>query len=571
MKKALLLSGLLMSGVLVSNAFTAPKEYAGASFQGISPNGRYLASSTYTTVVIYDLQTGQEYEYIGDDITTSYSEGLGNYVSDTGVVLGSTRTNSDAAYWENGEWHQLAVPDEKKVNLSQGITPDGSRICGNVGVAAISIEGDNLMQIPVYWDRLDDGTYGEYHLLPHPDLDFTGRVPQYVTAISISADGKTIVGQVVDCAGMFCIPIVYQQDDSGNWSYNVMNDLVNPDHLTFPEFPGDGPIAPAKESYMTPEEKAAYQAAYDAYVNSGYDVSLYPEEDNYLSDEGKAAYEAAMAAYETESAAWDEAYGRFMSVYYSLQETSPVLEQNAMRISPDGKTAYATKEEEDNSDPMAWFPTVVYKPMVIDIAEGTAEALDFGKSLMAVSVPTDGVILAGTGIGSTPMEGYIIANGTCTSLLDYLAGFSTELKAWMDEHLTHEAVIGYDPETYDPIYGNLTFTGNAVASADLKTFAFWNDCQWGNDYAYGYVVDLRQFDGIDSAAAELAGVSVGFDAAGNLAVTGDVDTLSLYDLSGRCVFTATSPRGTVACGLASGVYLVRATTAAGVYSTKLAK
>ena len=66
-------------------------------------------------------------------------------------------------------------------------------------------------------------------------------------------------------------------------------------------------------------------------------------------------------------------------------------------------------------------------------------------------------------------------------------------------------------------------------------------------------------------------VNVSFDAAGNLTVTGDVDSVALYDLSGRCVFAAAAPRGTVACPLGAGVYVARALTPAGARSFKLAR
>lgn len=573
MKKTLLLSGVLMSGILAANAFDAPKEYANYSFQGISPNGRYVASSLFGTVVILDLETGEKYEYVGDNVRTQYSEGLGNYVSDTGVVLGATSPETDAAYWENGQWHQLQVPDRGKSNLTCGITPDASRICGSIGMAAISMEVDNLMLAPAYWDRQPDGSYGECHRLPYPELDFTGRVPQYITAIAISKDGKTIAGQVQDCIGMVCYPIVYTQDNSGEWSYTLpMQHAINPDNVTFPEYPGDGPKRPAAENYMTGEQKAAYQAALQAWMDSGYDQSLYPTDTDYLSAEAKAEYEADMAAYDEENIAWSAKYNAFMDMYYALADATPSYMFNSVRLSPDGSTLYQTGSTPDLSDPTAWFPTMVYIPWAIDIAADTAADMSFGKSLQAVAAPADGVLLACNGVGAIPMEGYIITDGTCTPINEYMAGFSPELKTWIDDNMTQRVETGYDPETYEPIYSDMVVTGMPLASADLNTIAVWNDCPWGSDYAYGYIFDLGQFAGIDAPAAGASDdVTVAFDAAGNLMVTGDVDAVTLYDLSGRCVFSASAPRGTVACQLADGIYVVRALTPSGVRSFKLAR
>lgn len=573
MKKCLLLSGLILSGTLLSNAFEAPQEFGNHSFQGISPNGRYIASSLYGTVVILDLQTGEKFEYVGDELSTQYSEGLGNYVSDTGVVLGATSSHTDAAYWENGQWHRLKVDSDVNNNLACGITPDASRICGSVGVAAVSIEHDNLMLAPAYWDRLPDGSYSECHMLPYPETDFTGRTPQYITAISISRDGKTIVGQVQDCVGMLCSPIVYRQDDNGDWTYTqLLQELINPDNVVFPEYPGDGPKRPSMENYMTDENKAAYQAALQAYYNSGYDWSLYPNEEDYLDEAGKAAYDADMEVFNAENLTWSAAYNSFMDLYYSLLETAPQTLFNAIRLSPDGSTVYTTNSTEDHSDPMSWFPKMIYTPWAVDVETGEVTDLGFGMSLQAVSVPADGVLLASNGVGATPMEGYIIADGKCTPIHEYLAGFSPELKTWMDQNLTHNVETGYDPDTFDSVFEEMIVTGMPLASADLKTVAFWNDCPWGYDYAYGYIFDLSQFAGIDSTVSSSADdVNVSFDAAGNLTVTGDVDSVALYDLSGRCVFAAAAPRGTVACPLGAGVYVARALTPAGARSFKLAR
>ena len=145
------------------------------------------------------------------------------------MLVGSTTPVGTAAYVKGGEWHLLPVPYPEHTNLAHGITPDGKVICGVVGNDDVSLDATNIMSLPAVWYLQDDGTYGEPVVLPHPEKDFTGRVPQYVSAISISDDGKTVVGQVRDYRGSMEEPIVYTCNDKGEWSYTLIcPELINP-------------------------------------------------------------------------------------------------------------------------------------------------------------------------------------------------------------------------------------------------------------------------------------------------------------------------------------------------------
>ena len=570
MKKALLLSGLLAAGVPAMWSFDAPTICESTSFQGISPNGRYLASSLFGTVVIYDLEAGVQYDYVGSEYGEPfYSEGLGNYVSNTGVVLGSTTSESDAAYWENGEWHQLETPLSEGVsNLSNGVTPDGSRICGSVGLAPVSVDGNSLMMAPAYWDRQADGTYGTCNVLPYPTVDQTGRLPQYVTANYISEDGKTIAGQIRDCRGFVHIPIVYIQDDSGEWSYTIVaKDTFYSADFVFPEYPGDGPEYPAAENYLEGDDKAAYDEAYQKFVDSG-DWSLYPAAEDFLTGDAKGAFEAAKAEYE----AWELKFNAYTELYDQYMNAVPQFNFNDVKLSPDGKTYYSASLLSDYSDPLAWSPTIIGTPCAIDIESGEIKKYEFDKSLYITAVPNDEVLLVSSGVGSMPMEGYLIKDDELIPVQDYLGALSPDLKTWVDDNLVHELETVYDEETESFIYESLYVTGNLLASADLKIMSMWNDCPWDNmAFACGYVFDLGQFAGVSAPVAGNGGVSVSFDAMGNLVVEGDVVSVELYDLLGRCVLSLDAPAGVVANDLAAGVYVAKAVTQIGVVTSKIAK
>lgn len=565
MRKTLLLSFAACMIAHSASAFQTPKTFDNASFQGISPNGNYLVSDMFGTVTIYDIANDNQYSYSEDETgLISYSVGVGNFVSNNGVVLASTTSLFNAAYWKDGKWTELAVPNPELTNLLNGITPDGKRICGNVGSDAISIDASNLMQAPAYWDLQADGTYSSYNLLPHPDTDFLGRTPQYITATYISADGKVIAGQVMDYSGGFCQPIVYTQGDDGKWSYKLLlQELFTPEG-EIPADPGEAPWPPEASSFMTPEEQAAYDAAMQAYWDSGYDETLFPEVDDYLSADAKAAYQKAKEEYQKAFDEWAEKQAKWSDFFDSLFDTVPTYQFNDLRLSSDGKQYVTTLlVEDENSDPMSWgMASYTQTPIVIDIASDSASKLDFGISMAVTQVLNDGIYLAHEGVNKIPDNGYIIRNGKCMSIYDYLAAFSPDMEEWMQKNMVHE-VEEYDWETGEFSIQEYTFTGMPLASADLSVLSLWTQAAWDFEtiMTWGCVIDMTQFAGIADVAAGKGADVVKFDASGALCLGADVVSAAVYDLSGRLVLSATG--STVANSLAKGVYVVKALCADG--------
>lgn len=561
MKKPLLVTALILSmGCYQAGAFTAPKEYADGAFQSLSPNGQYAVSDQgFGVVTIYDFATDKSYVY-GEE-SFSYSVGLGNAVSNTGIILGSTTDNTNAAYWSDGKWVELNVPNPNHSNMTNGITPDGSRICGSIGNAAINPDEDNTMLLPAYWDRQADGSYGEYHALPHPDLDYTGRAPQYITAVAISEDGKTIGGLITDCAGIMYYPIVYQQNDKGEWSYRILlEDQLKPSS-PIPAYPGESPQCPQYKDYMTADELANWTAAYQEWQNNNYQTD-YPEEKNYMTEAEIAEYEKDYAAYEVEFAAWSEKNDAYNDAYYEYVSGAPAFVFNAVLLSPDGKTYVATNAVED---PTSWAgpPVTQNAPWAIDIASEKVSVLDFGMSISPTQMPNSNTLFAYTGLYSTPSTAYIIEldpanaeNNKCTALHDWLSAKSPEMKEWLENTLTHE-VETYD-EDYNPVFEEYIFTGMTLASSDLSKLTFWHAVQWApyDTQSMAYLVDLNEQSGLENAVADTK-LRVSFDASGNLCVGEGVAAVEVFDLAGRRVFKDTT--GTHSNELGAGVYVVKAT------------
>lgn len=568
MKKSLLLLLATAAGICsASAAIKTPELYHDTNIQRISADGRYAVSEVYGTLKIIDLVDGVETTYEPDDDWVEYySLGLGNCItSDGSIVLASTQSLYNAAYWEGDEWHLLDVPDPNLTNLSNGITPDGSRICGSIGLVDMTLE-EQTMQVPAYWDRKADGSgYSEYHLLPHPDKDLFGEVPTYITAVCISEDGKTILGQMQFSRGSICIPLVYTEGADGEWSYSMpTKDLFNPDHLEPVENPGDGPEPPFYEDYMTPEEIAAY---YEACMNYDYDSGdPYPEFDDFMTPENKTAYNAALDEYYRARDEWSVKYDAFDEYYNAVRVSSPNFMFNNCIFSSDGKYIVSTLESDDpNADPWAWFPSSLYTPVTVNIATGEMERIDTDLSLVVSGTAYNGIILAHNGQQSNPTVAYVIKDGEVQTLTDYLGAISPEYVDWIDENMTHEVAVDYDPETWEEIFEELTFTGIPTATPDLSVIAAWNSSPWDNwEIAQSVVFFTPGITGIRNVSADIKNIKV--LASGVIAVPEGFRALDIYDVNGCRVESIGSPCGTVRLHVAGGVYVAKATRTDGTVS-----
>lgn len=575
MKKSLLLV-LSMAGCVasVSAQYSTPRLVDNASVLGISADGHYAVSEVYGIMTIFDLENNTEVVLDGTEEGLYYSVGNGNFITaDGGVIVGSTSESTDAAYFDGTQWHQLPVPDATMTNIANGITPDAKRICGSVAQHAMTINEDVLMQAPAYWDLQADGTYSEAKELPYPKVDPFGATPQYVMAISISDDGKTIIGQLTDSRGAFIIPVLFTEGADGEWNYSYpMQALFNPSQVELPENPGEGPKRPSEEEYMTAEEIAAYDAALQEYFDSGY-TAPYPSYNDFMSEEESAEYEAALAVYNAEYEVWNEKYMAWDDAYYQILAESPTLNMNQIYISGDGKTMGCTSSVE-MFDPMTWTATTIYTPYVMDLTTG--EYTKYEDCNAAISCLCDGgIALAGTARGGLYMDGYVLQNGTATNIIDYLGAIDQQYSNWFRKNMSHEVVTGaeYNEEedTWEDVIEEILYGGIPVATPDMKKVVVWNDAPWDWDLiAQAVFIDLSKSTSVNNLTVNAS--TLALDGAGNLKVADGVRSVDIYDLTGACVMSVTNPAGTLSIPLEHGIYVAKVIDAAGVVSTvKIAK
>lgn len=523
MKHLFLLAGMVSVGLSTMVAeVPEPKTFSNTYFYAISPNGEWGVSQLISGIKVYNFVTGQVDEYV--DEMAYPTTGIGRPISNNGVLVGSS-DGLNAEIFVEGEWIGLDVPDYVMDGCSaNSITPDGKRICGSIGLSGVDLEEDALMQVPVIWNATEDG-YGMPVRLPHPKFDITGRAPQYCTAVDMSDDGKTIIGQVMTAVGGFCYPIIYTEDAEGNWSYDLVHpELYTIPGLEFPEYPGEGPQYPDPMEFMSADSKEAYNESLQAWYDSNYTIE-YPEYVDYMTDEEKAVFDAAMAEYNEEFDSWMADFNEWFDLYYQIVDSAPQAVFNSVRIAPDAKTWAQTIEI---SDPDDFFGPKTFHTWVFETGSDKIYKYTQTSDLNLTYLGNDGVAFAATSLG-TVSNSYVLKEGMCDTMFYWLNKKFPKYANWMDENMrfTYEEYI-LNEETWEyegVLKEDALMTGRGVATPDFSVVALTVENVWD----FMTEADAYLFD-IESAIAGVESVRP--------AVEGEKE---IYDLSGRKLNSVSAP------------------------------
>ena len=577
MKKSLLTLGLALCGAGMGFAQNAGVIYEGVFFTSASPNGNWLGHNMENAALIYDRSTQKEYVFFDETYVGGYFIGYGHSVTNNGMFVGSVQeaneeaawgSYADAAYFKDGEWVKLPQISGRElgVNSVNAVTPDEWRMCGAQGPEGAKFGKDNLMLYPVIWTKNAEGNY-DIQALPYPEKDFSGRAPQYVTAMDISADGKTIVGQVMDCSGFYCYPILYQQDANGEWSYRTFGTSLLWDESRLGELPvlPEQPSCPNVDDYLSAEDLAAYQAALDYYneclnkCQSGdmdwSELPLYPSKNEYISDETKLAeYNAAMDKYKEESNAWYEIYMEFDEKLAEIT-TGASFVFNNLKISPNGKYAlYDISAPDPNGDPDAWSPEMIYQNGVFDLS--AAEPTMFSNSStdkISNAIYDNGMFIACSPTGSYSRSSYVghVGQDEMKPVEEYLAeAGETAAADFIKENCVFD-MVDYVWNEETGMYEEVTIPGALISGTGFFTSEGKTYVSWFQDPAsYNFcslVLDL---------ANPVAGIHNAVAAEGE----GNVIGREYYNLQGQRIAAPTQ-----------GVYLEKVLTDKGVVTYKRMK
>ena len=550
-------------------------------FIDLSPDGKYLFSEEEGTCVVFDVKDSVSY-YYGEDGVDSYSFGMGNFSNSMGIVTGSI--GSAPAYWKDGKWYELPMGGQTKegYNDADGVTADGKLIVGSISKGDFTT-GTTMTYFPAIWRMNADGTYSDPELLPYPATDFTGRVPQYVTARAVSSDGKVIAGQVQSWDGFAAYPVVWTLDDEGKYQLKeVALDVVCDPNVTFPKYPTYEPEYPSVEDFMSTDEVTAYNEDYAKYNDS---LDLYnqqiidkyptrPSMEDYLVDpDGQKAYSDAMDKYEKDSQAYSDSVEVFDEVYYTAI-TGAAFVFNEVHLSANGKYYLSIIVAPDpNADPMSWFPTNIYYPAVIDLETGKVTSIE-ATNMIGSTVTDEGMVIASSPAVEYTRQAYVVAPGETKPVLfaDWVKAKNPAVLDWLKENFSYDGVTySYDEEynLVETAFTDSLITGSMFATPDGTKFvsyvwdAFTETGGWNS-----FFIDLDGgTNAISTARGNDGNVEVAFEG-GNLSVKGNVESVSLSDLAGRTVYTTSTDFASIPMNGNGGVYIVRVKTADGNVVTK---
>lgn len=186
--------------------------------KGISNNRRYICGARmYEEAYRFDLK---EKKLITIPAADSYSDMAALDVTDDGTLVGKNDKKQPAIY-RDGEigWEALPCPEgEWKDGTCAQCTGDGKYITGYLIGKGNS--NSPYKTIPALWEKQDDNEY-KYIALPNPETDFLGGKTQFVSPRTISPDGKTIIGVMMEQHGFYSQPIIYHKKDNGTWDFET--------------------------------------------------------------------------------------------------------------------------------------------------------------------------------------------------------------------------------------------------------------------------------------------------------------------------------------------------------------
>lgn len=464
--------------------------------QRVSADGNWIAGQDVLGSVVYAYNVKEGSTPI---MYHSFVIGNGNCVANNGMIVGQQISNAElACLMFNGQYNVLY---STKSTLD-AITPDGTRAAG------YKTSNGSVMFTPFVVDINPDGTFGKVTNLNYPRKDFFGMPPQWVTAVSISDDGKTVVGTVLSNDGFFSWPIIFTEDANGKWTYVQPTEAdFNPDNLPLPQYPhftwgqNGAPAQPKPADYMTAEEYAAWQAYCKEYPEFCKDVF-----EQFMSPDEVDAYEQAVIDF---NKAADEYMGDKLDKYWEAMKALGKDEQydlNVNVISPDGKIMAAVKGHSD--DPRASDIMDYHNPYIYNLETKESELIPTKKTDWIIPrqfLPNGTIVAVSSPMDFLPFVAYLLPPGETEfiSFMDWLEKNAPAYYFWLDDSdLTLDGLTGYDDDG-KPIYGRYTITGYVSLSYNLKTIA--GGYPNGNGFSYVYEDTDNYVDGVAAPIVEPEG------------------------------------------------------------------
>lgn len=531
----------------------------------ISENGKYACSANEGVVVLWNTEKDNNTTTFDDQYY--YCDG----VSNDGMMAGSVGPTGydQPIIFTTGKTIYLPMPEdwEWAYGSARGISSDGKFVCGHLSDASVDIMDNTTAIIPVVWEI--DGDNITCTILPYAEKDFTGRCPQGYHPLLVSESKNRILGRQIDYSGFGGAIIVWDRTAPGEpWTYTILGeDLQYKDGPDFPEYPDEPKIIDYSD-YMTEEEIAAYETAYNNWCNNGY-VGNAPKREEYITDETrKAQYLEAVEEYNKAAEEYNNKVNEFDNIYYE-RKSDYSLELYSFSGSFNGRYVGCpvTKMEFDD---YGW-PTDVPYPCYYDIDDNCKLTIlddekyaNFGLSGrisdngdLAVSKPARATMF-------DARNSYVITAGDnkIVNVYEYL-GKTNEGKVnrqtFADGGLEF-SWTGYDMETYEQVeVKDSILVGTLLLSADGKNAAgFTTD---PNTFTItSWALNSFTTTGINTAKVSKAEAVLRSNIIedGVIEFVADVENAALFDLSGAALYSGKPQGSSIAAPAQEGIYILKA-------------
>lgn len=562
MIKQLLFSSLLLIPCAQSMAQSI-KKADGVTMYSISENGKYACASNMGVAVLWDTEKDNNITTFDDQYYYC------DCVSNDGVMAGSAG--------ETGTEQPILLSADKIVYLptptdrtwsygsARGISSDGKMVCGLLSDASINIMDNATPILPFVWEI--DGDNITCTELPFPEKDFTGRCPQGYHPLMVAESKNRILGRQIDFSGMAGAFIVWERTAPGEpWTYRVLGeDVVYKDGPDFPEYPEEPENVDYTE-YMTEDEIAAYDEAYDQWWANGL-MGDQPDRKDFITDpERKEAYIEAMNEY-------NEAYDIYLAgldafnEVYSQRITDYSLDLYSFSGSFSGRYVGCTLSKLDFS---TGFPMSATYPCYYDLDDNdkfvSLEEDQYKGYGMSGRITDNGDIVVSNPASASMYDArnsYVIPAGQdkAVTIYEFLGGKydgKVNRQTFVDAGMEY-SWQGYDMTTYQPVeITDSVLVGTTFLSADGKNaVGFTTD---PNTFAYSsWALNDFNTTGISTAKVHNTEAVLRSNVIENgmIEFVADVERATLYDLSGATLYSGRPVGNSISVPAKEGVYVLQ--------------
>lgn len=560
MKKKCFLLGCAFAITLGATAQTLIKlvDEKAVALSGISKNGRYSFGIPEGGggVFFYDLAKNKLNFYEG-----AYADD----VSNDGMLVGALGPN--AQYCINGQWHDLPLPNDPKLseNEARGVSANGEIIVGEMSYAS----GPRK---PCLWTRQPDGSY-KIEYLPTIEKDLTGRRPQAVDAVRCSASGDIIYGRMIDCSGMFNMPVYWKKNSENKWACQLAGkEIMFKEGKEIPQIPDFE--KPSGTAYFTHEDSVTFQKVVDDWEKNPVGPNpKWQDTSKYITNpDSIARYQADLAEFKRINVIIQQKTEEFYTVTTGITFDlfSPVFSNNGRFIGTTCTEILADEEVTPGGDPLIGESEKADKyPAFYDITTGKWELVKEAKDAALMGVSDNGDLFYSTpNMDAAFRSSFVIPANTKKS---------TTISDWVLEQtkgaikLAEDTDLIFDfSEVKGPGAENTLMTGTVMPSGDGKVImSYLYSINRDNYLTYFVDINSTYASSVENLKTESNDITIYPNPVSDiLYIHGNAQAVNIVDLAGRSVYQSSVVSGSIpVSSFAAGTYLVKV-TAAGKTTTK---